>query len=1624
MLLSGIGNFLRRDVADQIGSFITGKPAQSNPQPRPQQPQQAQQIQQQAPGGPIAPKAPQLILKSGITPQQFQQSSQSQNPNLIQPPKPNLHPTSLTKNPLVGSPSKPGPNSTMKIASATPPVKNGMNNIKINVAHPQGTFNQQQAQGTLPGHAPQTGFDKTVSNLFKPTGRLISGVASGIAQPFEEGGKALYEAGPRTIAATVSGNKVAQQHAQQALQTTSNQAINTGKGFLQFIPREISQAGLSLPTRGAMNRQITPQGGLAKFVLGNQPIESLQRSYRVANKQGGTSAGVGETTANVLGIGLAGLGAKAGISKGISLMKGKSPALPEESPAESGEPIKIASTPISERPTVGRGSGQATPEATPVTPKDVGNFLTQTTKKPEMVDTGDFTKDLETNANLTRGNYDANRLLVRNLIDNAQKAYEEDPTNFEAAYHYTEDPTIKLTPDQQVIYDNYVKPINDMATQGVNELKGSEFENAGHIPRIALDRTTKAESYLTGQSKNPTESLLRKTSNVTLKRNMKVITDEAGNRTVVSVKTPKDELGLAKGQKRVTAFREGENEDLGTFRTKSKEDLMNKEIKPLQNQLDKIQKEGNALTKVRLTGGVSGARIDALAKKGAELQFAKDEGYGLTKAEQRSLRDAQLKLKELQKVKTTKSNAPARLATINQKVLELQQLISQVEDKYNPEELNDKVFIDNRRTIPTGKFADPNGPIPSELQTIAERVDDGELVGPKQYAKLKQFEEGKYPEQAVNPNFGKRYTIGDATTKEIEANTNVRYIKNPVVTTSLAHTNVRNAINAKQFLDWMKTRPDAEEHLMKAGSPGVPDDWVSNPAEHTVNSPFFKGYFFDAKTVKVLNNLFGRENMTENIVGKAWHGLNNIATQFIVINPAIHGTNLAELADAQVSNTGLGAHPEFAANVARTLDPATRGEMIQDYLRAGGHIPNYGKEIDTVFTKAADAVGAPHLTKANATAMSAIDATFRSAAFKTNIDRGMAPDEAVRQIDTFLGKKEMVGPIARNTTLFYHYFLRTLPRALKAQITHPIKNFGSIVTTAAWFFGIQYGLNKVWQEVTGNKNAHLKLPGETGFIHDILGIPAGIKQLGEGQIPSVVSSHVAPGISIAWDQLTGKQSYSGAPVKTAGQRLTNLEQHLISPSQNVSKVMSGKSTPSEQLLNEFGFYLPHAKGAPAAPSGPLRIVNTKGAKPVLTLNAKGQKDVTGYSQETDYYNGMDKYITNGGLNTSDQNAANAFIQKTRDATGKTIMNTPGQTAANWAQLAQNPGALKAVQNFEKSQGNHNPEWDLSPQQMKVWATYHSLAPGDPERDVLAQKNSWITDKTTQEQDWINKQTFTGDVVYPPGYIKYPTIPQNVQDMMTQVGKLAAIPAANRTADQINQLKNLENNPGLQNAYQALDAYTNAERKSMGLTPINYIPNVPANVSNWSNAYEAASKEQRKVMKAQDPNMYAAMNQAYENSDLGSLEKQASIAYLSGTPSDSLLSAIYNLGTYDVNKVKNPNGTTTYSLTNFGGMPLMSSGLPVMNAVNGRAPSSSSSSSYKKSKSKPPLFIKKHPKLPKKPRIHKMKKTYLKYSSQDKGQKGGAGVKIGKAQKIQFASAKGIPVNRAKAPSSNAIKYAG
>lgn len=506
---------------------------------------------------------------------------------------------------------------------------------------------------------------------------------------------------------------------------------------------------------------------------------------------------------------------------------------------------------------------------------DIQNLIThsrQTTKAGKGLSDDLFGLKQNTKADVDI----ATKILKSNKVSEA---------DWEGAYHYAEDADHPVTPAQKELYDKVIQPLQQ-ETENARALREDRDPNTvapgSGVHRINIDKRGFVQDALNGKVRSSGGGLLRRSTSADKGRTMKAVTDEQGNRQVVSIKSPKDELGYAKGGKRVTAFNKGEAADLGTLKLKSKQDLLDREIKPYKAKLKALQKQWDALKNIKTTGGVSEARINSLARKTALLQDAKNFGEGLSKSEKRSLTQANLKLKELTRVKQVTTNAGARAAKVSQQIGEVNKALDDIHANYNPDELNDKVFV------------------------------------------------------AKN---GQHYTIGEATTKEIEANTNVRYSHHALLNTLDDFLRTRAAQRAGEFIDNWKTDPGFQEIAKKADSSDIPEHYIAS------TSPQFRGYYFEPKVAHVLDDFTGQiaKDPLEAITG-----INKFLTTTIFVNPLVHLPN--EIASWAINRGASGfVNPVGVSRLIRTGGKAIsevvkQGPLYEQLQREGMPSMAYGNE--------------------------------------------------------------------------------------------------------------------------------------------------------------------------------------------------------------------------------------------------------------------------------------------------------------------------------------------------------------------------------------------------------------------------------------------------------------------------------------------------------------------------------------------------------------------------------------------------------------------------------------------------------------------------------------------------------
>ena len=400
----------------------------------------------------------------------------------------------------------------------------------------------------------------------------------------------------------------------------------------------------------------------------------------------------------------------------------------------------------------------------------------------------------------------ANVLKNRTTISAADKQTLQDFRDSKAAGLKPEPlPTHLQEADANITALNKAAQVNDAAKARLtgDEFKAITIESRNpetYTHRIAQGKGSNLELTARGDRENPLSvSSLSKTTSGSKKQVYHAITDEEGNRRIIAVKNNilKDETGRKITQnKLVTAIDEGgkTNEKLGSLNLKSKEDFLNKEVKPYKNQLSKLQKEAKSLSAVRTKEGIPQGRVNALSKKVENLRNQNLFGI-MTRSEARALERSHIQLEELLKVKNFKnqSNVGDRLLRVNDKIDELQNKIDGIAGEYSPDELNDKLFV--------GKD-------------------------------------------------GKKYSIGQATQSEITKATGQKYYVDPELTSHLNYADSKVALENTRFIENTKKILEDKQLAYKEGE-------TAPKGFETTTNPYFRGYKLQPDLAHQLDDIAG-----------------------------------------------------------------------------------------------------------------------------------------------------------------------------------------------------------------------------------------------------------------------------------------------------------------------------------------------------------------------------------------------------------------------------------------------------------------------------------------------------------------------------------------------------------------------------------------------------------------------------------------------------------------------------------------------------------------------------------------------------------------------------------------------
>ncbi len=498
----------------------------------------------------------------------------------------------------------------------------------------------------------------------------------------------------------------------------------------------------------------------------------------------------------------------------------------------------------------------------------------------------------------------------------------------EAIYHHLEDPKGNaLTPEQEAILDDHLTPLIYQAqhdfqvvTEGgvpiENYVHRQVREKGGAIERLLEKAKEKAPASVGGGRLSTAAPAKKHRTMMSLERVADTAYGKRGDRQVVAIKGG-----------RVTAYRKGEAYDMGALRSGFDKagDIIDERMAPyvkrvsdlrdeiagakdadrdeqlgdVQGRIAELQKQRETLDAVKVRTGTT-PRKDELFDKGGKPTYSTEATFAQRARISRELEPL------LKKEEALKAGKAPMLVKNEQKLVRRKAALDDAE---------------------------------AERDRILDQVPTDELA-----------------DTVWKDSAGDLHRITQATTKEIEADTDLRYYHNAAGSVAVNYLAMSKARRAYEFMEALKASPEFAgfSHSMK--SPGaIPKGW------RTTQLPQFRGYFFEPHVSEVLDEYAKKAAHEPGVLDK----VNNFLRTSIFFNPLIHIPNLANHWVVEKGVTGLANpfnYPKITAAGIRAINAVVhQNQDFLDALDAGGPLQSQQFETkqlaDLFFKKMQDELG-------------------------------------------------------------------------------------------------------------------------------------------------------------------------------------------------------------------------------------------------------------------------------------------------------------------------------------------------------------------------------------------------------------------------------------------------------------------------------------------------------------------------------------------------------------------------------------------------------------------------------------------------------------------------------------------
>jgi hypothetical protein len=443
----------------------------------------------------------------------------------------------------------------------------------------------------------------------------------------------------------------------------------------------------------------------------------------------------------------------------------------------------------------------------------------------------------------------------------------------------------------------------------------------------------------------------------------------------------------------------------------------------------------------------------------------------------------------------------------------------------------------------------------------------GQKLAPGSEVKLRALDENGKP---VGKSF--KWKLDTALTSEIEGQTNQRYLKNVAANRLDLTAKLQSAVRNAEFIEAMKGSPEFDDVAVPVGGHNSVIPETDGRAWRTPKMLQFRNYYMEPKLADALDDY--AKNTQLDGIGESLNRIGRLMMNVMFLNPYAHVSNIF---NHMIVQGGLVGNIYHSPSTVMSLIKSFRDvyNVSDDYmanLRAGASLKHSEMLTSDLHQKLIEKLGIdaqkdPKAWDGLARAFGYNDTGTMLSRFASVGQRAMwfASDvmtnarmeqeqmlgksrpEAIADVEKHMPNYRVPGQVLGSRTLAeglknplwtmfgkYDYGrLKSYAALLKegfgsgVSLTDRAKSFDRMAMIGVYMYAIYPALDKMWQEITGDKNASVVRSGAATIPQIVSDLVTGKKSVIDAA-QAVMPTGIP--IQLASDYMSGRYAWNGDPI--------------------------------------------------------------------------------------------------------------------------------------------------------------------------------------------------------------------------------------------------------------------------------------------------------------------------------------------------------------------------------------------------------------------------------------------------------------------------------------------------------------